>query len=111
MKEFDLNDFRKQIETIRNMGSTRDLMLRIPGKGSMYFENPAAIDTDEEISRITGIIDSMTRVERHDPGQIDRSRRRRIALGSGTCDSEVASLLRQFGAMADLLRQYYSRKY
>jgi signal recognition particle subunit SRP54 len=111
MVPFDLNGFRKQIDTMQKTLSTRDLMGKIPGVGSMDLENPGGIDIDEEVKRIHAIIDSMTRVERHDPGRIDRSRRRRIALGSGTSESEVASLIRQFDAMAEILRRFDARKY
>jgi signal recognition particle subunit SRP54 len=111
MDRFDLNDFRTQIDTMKNIGPMRDLLAKIPGMGPMGLENLGGIDFDEEVMRIQGIIDSMTSVERKDPGQIDRSRRRRIAEGSGSSESEVAFLIRQFDAMADVLRGFEKRKF
>jgi signal recognition particle subunit SRP54 len=63
------------------------------------------IDADGEVQRIQGIIDSMTPAERKNPHVIDISRRRRIADGSGVDPSDVSSLVKQFDAMAALVKQ------
>jgi signal recognition particle subunit SRP54 len=107
MNEYSLNDFRKQIDTMQNMGSMRDLMSKIPGMGQMG-ANLAGIDADEEVKRIKGIIDSMTAAERSDPGLIDKSRRHRISTGSGAEPSEVAGLIKQFDAMSAVVRQMHN---
>jgi signal recognition particle subunit SRP54 len=101
--KFDLEDFRKQIVNMKKMGSMRDLMSKIPGLNQM----PAldSVDADEEIKRIQGIIDSMTLDERGDPGLIDISRRRRIAAGSGVEPADVSGLVKQFDAMAAVVKQ------
>jgi signal recognition particle subunit SRP54 len=103
--KFDLDDFRKQIGTMKKMGSMRDLMSKIPGMGQMGMENLAGIDADEEVQRIQGIIDSMTLAERRDPTLIDISRRRRIAAGSGVDPADVSGLVKQFDAMAAVVKQ------
>ncbi len=105
--KFDLDDFRKQLGTMKKMGSMRDLMSKIPGMGQMGMENldGAGVDADEEVKRIEGIIDSMTPAERRDPAIIDISRRRRIASGSGVDPSDVSSLVKQFDAMAAVIKQ------
>ena len=47
----------------------------------------------------------MTQAERSDPSLIDISRRRRIAAGSGVDPSDVSSLVKQFDAMAAVVKQ------
>ena len=103
--KFDLDDFRKQIGTMKKMGSMRDLMSKIPGMDQMGMENLDGIDADEEVKRIQGIIDSMTPAERRDPSLIDISRRRRIAAGSGVDPADVSGLVKQFDAMAAVVKQ------
>ncbi len=101
--KFDLEDFRKQIINMKKMGSMQDLISKIPGLNQM----PAldSVEADEEIKRIQGIIDSMTLDERSDPTLIDISRRRRIAAGSGVEPADVSGLVKQFDAMAAVVKQ------
>ena len=47
----------------------------------------------------------MTPAERHDPHMIDISRRRRIAAGAGVDPSDVSGLVKQFDAMAAMVKQ------
>jgi len=103
--KFDLDDFRKQIVQMKKMGSMRDLMSKIPGLNQMGLDELGGIDADEEIKRIQGIIDSMTPDERSDPRLIDISRRRRIASGSGVDPADVSGLVKQFDAMAAVVKQ------
>ncbi len=103
--KFDLDDFRKQLGTMKKMGSMRDLMSKIPGLGQMGMENLADVDADGEVKRIEGIIDSMTPAERRNPELIDISRRRRIAAGSGVDPSDVSGLVKQFDQMAAVIKQ------
>jgi signal recognition particle subunit SRP54 len=102
--KFDLDDFRKQIVTMKKMGSVRDLMSKIPGLNQMPLD-ASGIDADEEMKRIQGIIDSMTPAERRDPELVDISRRRRIAAGSGVEPADVSNLVKQFDVMAAVFRQ------
>jgi signal recognition particle subunit SRP54 len=103
--KFDLDDFRKQIVNMKKMGSMQDLMSKIPGLNQMASEDLGGIDADEEIKRIQGIIDSMTPAERSNPDLIDISRRRRIAAGSGVEPADVSGLVKQFDAMAAVVKQ------
>jgi signal recognition particle subunit SRP54 len=102
--KFDLNDFRQQIVQMKKMGSVKELMGKIPGLNQMA-GSLEGVDADGEVQRIQGIIDSMTPGERRDPNQIDISRRRRIAQGAGVEPSDVSSLVKQFDAMAALVKQ------
>ena len=71
MDPYNLDDFRKQLGRMKNMGSMRNLMSKIPGMSQMGMES---MNVDDEVQRIQGIIDSMTPAERRDPSLIDRSR-------------------------------------
>jgi signal recognition particle subunit SRP54 len=102
--KFDLNDFRQQIVQMKKMGSVKDLMSKIPGL-SQIASGLEGIDADSEVKRIQGIIDSMTPDERRNPQKIDISRRRRIAAGAGADPSDISSLVKQFDAMAALVKQ------
>jgi signal recognition particle subunit SRP54 len=102
--KFDLNDFRQQITQMKKMGSVRDLMGKIPGLNQMPV-NLDEIDADGEVQRIQGIIDSMTPDERRNPHLIDISRRRRISAGAGVDPSDISALVKQFDAMAALVKQ------
>jgi signal recognition particle subunit SRP54 len=102
--KFDLNDFRQQIVQMKKMGSVKDLLGKIPGM-SQFTETLAGVDADSEIKRIQGIIDSMTPAERSRPDLIDISRRRRIAAGAGVEPADVSNLVKQFDAMAAMVKQ------
>src|SRR5215213_2050487 len=102
--KFDLNDFRQQISQMKKMGSVRELMGKIPGLSQMPVDLDE-LDADGEVKRIQGIIDSMTPEERRNPSRIDISRRRRIAVGSGVDPTDVSSLVKQFDAMASVVKQ------
>jgi signal recognition particle subunit SRP54 len=99
---FTLDDFRKQFETLQQMGSMRELMASMPGMSEMI---PEGEDPEEAITRIRGMIDSMTREERRNPDVIDISRRRRIAAGSGTEPHEIKQFLIQFDQVRGLMRK------
>ena len=101
--KFDLNDFRKQIVQMKSMGSVRELMSMIPGLNQLP-QDLGGIDAEGEIKRIQGIIDSMTQAERSRPDLIDMSRRRRIAAGAGVDPADVSGLVKQFDAMAAIVR-------
>jgi signal recognition particle subunit SRP54 len=89
---------------MKKMGSVKELMGKIPGLSQMS-EDLDNVDADGEVKRIQGIIDSMTPAERKDPRTIDISRRRRIAAGAGVDPSDISSLVKQFDAMAALVKQ------
>jgi len=100
---FSLEDFRSQLSQIKKMGPIGQLVQLLPGAGQMASAAQAAVD-DGQLKRIEAIIDSMTPDERRHPEVIKASRRRRIALGSGTSTAEVNRLLKQFGEMQRLMK-------
>jgi signal recognition particle subunit SRP54 len=98
---FTLDDFRRQFEQISKMGM-KDLIGRMPGMAEMI---PEGEDPEVALKRVQGMIDSMTLKERTDPDQIDNSRRRRIAAGSGTEPHEVKQFIHQFDQVRVLMKQ------
>src|SRR5262245_4707163 len=71
--DFNLNDFRQQFTQLRKMGPVKELMAQMPGMSEMI---PEGEDPETALSRIQGMIDSMTRKERVNPDLIDMNRRR-----------------------------------
>jgi signal recognition particle subunit SRP54 len=102
--KFTLEDFRDQFKQIRRMGPMKQIMGMIPGLGGMLDSNPD-VDPEQEINRIEAMINSMTPDERRNPDKIDRSRRNRIAGGSGTEPSDVHQLIKQFQGMAGYMQE------
>jgi signal recognition particle subunit SRP54 len=106
--QFTLEDFREQIREIRKMGPLKEILSMIPGLGSSL----RSVDIDEkELIKIEAIINSMTPEERRKPQIINASRKRRIAMGSGTTVQDVNRLLRQFEEMQKLLKQLNRGKF
>jgi signal recognition particle subunit SRP54 len=106
--QFTLEDFREQIREIRKMGPLKEILSMIPGLGSSL----KSVDIDEkELIKIEAIINSMTPEERRKPQIINASRKRRIAMGSGTTVQDVNRLLRQFEEMQKLLKQLNRGKF
>jgi signal recognition particle subunit SRP54 len=104
--EFTLDDFKKQLGQISKLGPIQKVMGMIPGMGGMAKmlgdQNP-----DMDMRRLVGIIDSMTPDERRNPRKtVDQSRRGRIAKGAGVEPHEVNELVKQFDAMADMMKKF-----
>ena len=102
---FDLEDFLTQIQAVKKMGSLSQIMDMIPGMGQMSSKLKAGALDDNQISRVEAIIRSMTREERQKPDIINGSRRRRIAMGSGTTPQDINQLLNQFRQTQKMMRQ------
>lgn len=102
--EFDLEDFRDQLQQVKKMGPISQLLDMIPGMSKLT-QNLAPDVTDKQMKQIEAIINSMTHAERHSPRIINASRKRRIARGSGTTVMEVNDLLAQFRQMQRMLKQ------
>ncbi len=102
---FTLEDFLDQLQQIQKMGPLGQIMGMLPGMGGMAKEAQAAVDRGD-LSRVEAIIRSMTPRERRDPTVLNASRRRRIATGAGTDLTEVNRLVKQFGEMQKLMKQF-----
>jgi len=106
-QSFTLEDFSQQMKQIKKMGSMSELMSMIPGAARL--PQNAEID-DGALTRIEAIISSMTPQERNRPQIINGSRRKRIALGSGTSVQEVNRLLNQFEMSQKMMKQMMNMK-
>jgi signal recognition particle subunit SRP54 len=102
--EFDLEDFRDQLQQLKQMGPMSQLLDMIPGM-SQLTQGLAPDVTDQQLKLIEAIINSMTPEERRNPRIINGSRKRRIARGSGTTVMEVNDLLSQFRQMQRMMKQ------
>ncbi|WP_136514780.1 signal recognition particle protein [Geomonas edaphica] len=103
--QFDLEDFRSQLQQIKKMGSLESIMNLIPGMGKAMKQMQGAQPSEKELKRIEAIIDSMTAKERANHTIINGSRRLRIAKGSGTSIQEVNQLLKRFTEAQKVVKQ------
>jgi signal recognition particle subunit SRP54 len=100
--QFTLEDFLDQLREVKKMGPLSQVLGMIPGMNRL----PDNVQVDENaLVRIEAMIQSMTREERARPGIINGSRRRRIAVGSGTTVQEVNRLLKQFEDMQRMMKR------
>lgn len=105
--QFSFNDFYQQIQQIKKMGNLKELASFIPGMGKMMKN----IDIDDNAFKsIEAIIQSMTPEERDNPMLINGSRRKRIALGSGTDIQDVNRLIKQFEETRKLMKMVTTNK-
>lgn len=97
-----MDDFLKQLRTIRKMGSMKSLMGMLPGIGSQLKD----LDLDDgQLTQTEAIIQSMTPEEKEDVDLLNNSRRRRIARGSGTQLADVSQLVKGFAMVGDMTKQ------
>ena len=102
---FTLEDFLDQIQGVQKMGGLSSVLEMMPGMGQATKKMKGQLD-ESELRKTEAIIRSMTRHERTNPEIIKASRRRRIALGSGTNPSDVNRVLNQFKQTQRLMRQF-----
>ena len=105
-QKFDLNDFLKQLQTIKRLGSLGGILKLIPGMPKIDDLAPA----EKEMRKVEAIIQSMTKEERKKPDILKASRKIRIAKGSGTEVSDVNKLLKQFEQMKSMMKMFSSGK-
>lgn len=102
-KGFDLNDFKMQFEQMNNMGGMGKILDKLPGN---IAEKAPQVINDKMIKKNVAIIDSMTSEERRKPDLLKASRKRRIALGSGTSVQEVNQLLKQYEQVSQMMKKF-----
>ena len=110
--EFTLDDFLNQMQQVKKLGSLDSILGMLPGMGGLkkQLEGQDIDLNGKEIRRIEAIIKSMTPKERADISIINGSRRKRIALGSGTRVQDVNRLLKQFAEMKKMLKKMKKRQ-
>ncbi len=104
--KMDLNDLYDQFAQVKNMGSIKSILSKIPGLDKKIQD----VDIDDRImDRTMAIILSMTEQEKAKPSIIDASRKRRIAKGSGMKVEDVNKLLKQFEQMQKMMKKFGSK--
>ncbi len=105
--QFNFNDFIKQIQQIKKMGNIKDLASMIPGVGKAMKN----LDLDDDAFKsIEAIIYSMTPDERENPTLLNGSRKKRIAMGSGTDVQDINRLLKQFDETRKMMKMVQAGK-
>lgn len=100
--KLSMDDFLKQLRSLRRMGPMKQLLGMLPGVGSML--KNVEVD-DKQLDRLEGIVHSMTAPERDDPKTLNKSRIKRVSRGSGTTPADVNKLTQQFEAIQKMTKQ------
>ena len=103
-QSFTLDDFLDQMRQMRKLGSMSDILKMVPGLSSRLPKDFSIPEKD--LTKIEAIICSMSRRERRNPDLLNGSRRKRIALGSGTQVSDVNRLVKQFEQSRVMMKQF-----
>ena len=103
-QQFTLEDFLEQMQQLKNMGSLNDIIGMLPGVDMRRLSAAGGLD-EKELVRTEAIIQSMTRQERQNPSIINASRKKRIAMGSGTRVQDVNRHLKSFEKFRKIMRQ------
>jgi signal recognition particle subunit SRP54 len=103
-KGFDLEDFRDQLQQMRDMGGISSMLDKLPGMGGLAQMAQQKVDTKMFV-RMEAIINSMTPKERRDPDMLNGSRKRRITEGSGTSIQDLNRLLKQHKQMQKMMKK------
>ena len=100
---FDLEDFREQLQQMKNLGGMGAMLDKMPGMGGMA-QAAQNLDTQQFV-RMEAMINSMTPRERRNPDLISGSRKRRITGGSGTVIQDLNRLLKQHKQMQKMMKK------
>ena len=102
---FTLDDFLKQMNQVRKLGPLQNIIGMLPGMGQVKDQLKDLDLNSKEVRRIEAIIKSMTTAERENPSILNGSRRKRIAMGSGTQVQDVNRLLKQFEEARKMMKR------
>src|SRR6185503_754553 len=102
-KDFDLEDFKAQLQQMKKMGGIASLADKLPAQVTQMAQASPELQ-EKALRRTTGIIDAMTPLERRKPELLKASRKRRIAAGAGVQVQEVNRLLAQFEQMQKMMK-------
>ena len=104
LKRFTLDDMLVQFESLRKMGSLKDMIQKLPGAAQL---DDAALNEfkDDDVKRSIAIIQSMTPQERAQPKLIHMQRRHRIARGSGTSVNSVNEVIKMHRQAQQQMKQ------
>ncbi|QGQ96198.1 signal recognition particle protein [Paenibacillus psychroresistens] len=103
--EFTFEDFLEQLEQVKKLGPLDQLLDMMPGMNKLKGAKDLKVD-DKQMARTVAIVKSMTTQEKRKPEILNASRRKRLALGSGTSVQEVNRLIKQFDDMRKMMKQF-----
>lgn len=108
--EFTLDDFLRQLQQVRKLGSFQSILGMLPGMGK-FKDQLKDIDLDgKEVKHIEAIIRSMTPAERANVKILNGSRRKRIANGAGVKIQDVNRMMKQFAEMQKTMKKMRGKK-
>lgn len=107
--QFGFDDFLKQIEMVKKMGSFSGILKMIPG-ASKFADSISEDEYGKQLKTIKSMIQSMTPGERKNWKIVKGSRKRRIAFGSGNKVEDVNKLLKQFKESMKLMGKMKNKK-
>jgi signal recognition particle subunit SRP54 len=100
------DDLKEQLKKLRGMGPLENILSMIPGLNKVK-----NLEVDEkEFVKVEAIINSMTKKERRNHTIINGSRRRRIAMGSGTTVADVNRVIKQYIEIKKMLKMFKGKK-
>lgn len=102
--EFTLEDLRDQLKAVRRMGPLSGLLDALPKVGPLKGVGQLGDVDEKRLVATAAIIDSMTPLERRQPGLLNASRKRRIARGSGTSVQQINQLIKQYLQMKKMMK-------
>ncbi|MAF35541.1 signal recognition particle protein Srp19, partial [archaeon] len=102
--KFNLLDLYEQMSAMKKMGSLSKLMEMVPGMGQLKISKNQMNVQEEKLKKWKFMLDSMTKQELEDPAVISTSRIERITNGSGTDQTTLRELLKQFRQSKKMLK-------
>ncbi len=103
---FTLDDMAKQLGQVSKMGGMSSMLGMLPGIGKIQDKIEASGIDDSMVAKQVAIIRSMTKKERRNYKLLKASRKRRVAMGSGTSVPEVNRLLKQYKDMMLAMKRF-----
>ena len=105
------NDFLAQLQQMKQMGGLSQLMDKLPSIGGVNLSQMGHAQgaAEKQFKQMEAIINSMTPAERRNPDIISGSRKRRIALGSGTQVQDIGRLIKQHKQMQKMMKKFSAK--
>lgn len=103
--KFTVDDFMKQMDMIKNLGSFGSILKMLPGMGGMMKQIGDLSPAENEMKRMRVIINSMTKEERDNYRLVTQkdTRLKRIARGSGNTEASVRDFIAKFKQMEQMM--------
>ena len=104
--KFNLLDLYSQMEAMNKMGPLGKVLEMVPGFGQLKLPKEMIDVQQEKLKKWKFIIDSCTQQELEDPDVIDSQRIARIAKGSGSNETDVRELLKQYRQSKKMMKMF-----